>query len=156
MIYNSKEIRTRYLKGAFVIDFVSFLPIDLVYIFVDVISIFLRILLKIPKFLHIIRVFVYLASFRNSKNLNICKLFFIYYLITHYFSCAIFYSTKLASYGYILSADNIQAVLSNSKFNVDYAAFTLKAIYALCRNDIGPIDFSQRVLLTVIFYVGTI
>lgn len=95
-ITDRKKTSARYLKTLFVIDLVANFPLDaflLMFQEIQVYSVPLVLILRVPRLLRIVRMFVIfrrweMQSWSNSGYLRIAKFFVAVLLFTHWIACA--------------------------------------------------------------------
>ena len=95
-IADRKKVSAHYLKTLFVIDLLANFPLDAFFLMfqdIQVYSVSLVLILRIPRFLRVVRMFVIFRrwedqSWTNSGYLRIAKFFTAVMLFTHWIACA--------------------------------------------------------------------
>lgn len=105
LISDIKIIKNKYLKGYFFWDLISILPFDIMF-YSLIANSFKDILIKIPRLLRCIKLITFFLKFKHATLTKACILFFVYYLIAHYFACLLCYTESKILIIYVRLSQN--------------------------------------------------
>lgn len=146
-----------YISKSFISDAIIVIPLDLLLNGqLKSVSYVYQVLIKIPRFLRLKKIFRKFSIFQNIV-LKVLRMFFFYYILCHYFACLICYTDINIASNYSITKETVQNfLLSKSDFRSLYTNYFMTSLLVLVGNNLPPKDYYQRIIFVVMFYCGTL
>mmetsp|Transcript_18828 Transcript_18828/g.26426 ORF Transcript_18828/g.26426 Transcript_18828/m.26426 type:complete len:610 (-) Transcript_18828:442-2271(-) len=165
IIVDTQSIKKRYLKGWFLIDFLSIVPIELIVLLFAKISgsqassdsqVKLLALLKLPRLLRLGRLLKFMEGLAYANLFKIGKLFCTFVLSSHWVACLFGFITSLQKSDNGWWAEKIkEGVVSNhDALSSKYVAFFYASILLIIGENIDPRTETERGFFSVMILFG--
>jgi hypothetical protein len=146
-----------YIGKSFISDAIIIIPLDMILNGeLNKVSYVFQVLIKIPRMMRMKKIFRKFSIFRNIV-LKVLRMFFVYYLLCHYFACLLCYTDINIAAGYSITKESVQKFLfSKGDFRSVYAKYFTTSLLVLVGNNLPPDDYYQRIIYVIMFYCGTL